>query len=367
MSVLFEPTTIGSLALKNRFVRSATHDGCSSEGGKITEGTIELYGRLAEGGVGLIVSGFAYVHKSGQNFLRQTAIDSDDCLPGLQRLTREVHLRDGKIAIQLVHCGRNSRAVRKRGETTLAPSYLGDGQANKESHRAMTAEEIAGLVEAFALAAKRAVEAGFDAIQLHGAHSYLFSQFLSPASNRRTDAWGGDLEGRMRFPLQVIEAIRKALGKEFPLFVKLGVQDTVEGGLTLEEGCIVARRLSGQGLDAIEVSEGLETEGANHIRTGIDAPEKEAYYAAWAGQVKKAVDVPVILVGGLRSCEVMEEIVRQGGADLVSLCRPFIREPQLVNRWRTKDRSTAKCISCNLCLKRIGREEPLECVQEGQP
>ena len=363
MSILFEPTAIGGMKLKNRFVRSATQDGCSSEKGEVTDLTIQLYRVLAQGGAGLIVSGFAYVHPTGQNFVRQAAIDSDDRIPGLARLTKEVHQYDAKIAAQLVHCGRNSRATRKRGLLPLAPSYLGDDAPGKESHRAMTAAEVEEMADAFRLAAMRAREAGFDAVELHGAHSYLLSQFLSPCSNKRSDQWGGNLEKRMRFHLEVVERIRKAVGKDFPLFIKLGVEDTVEGGLTIEEGCAVARALCSRGIDAIEVSEGLETMGANHIKKGIDSPAKEAYYASWGKKIKGAVNVPVILVGGLRSYNVIENVVREGCADLVSMCRPFIREPDLVNRWRRGDRKAAACISCNLCLKKIGQEEPVECVQ----
>lgn len=364
MSVLFEPATIHSMELKNRFVRSATHDACSSDKGEVTDDTIRLYSELARGGAGLIVSGFAYVHPSGQNFLHQAAIDSDDKIPGLQKLTREVHQYDTKIAMQLVHCGRNSRAVRKRGALPLAPSFIEDDQTAKESYRAMTEADIEELVDAFRLAAIRAREAEFDAIQLHAAHSYLFSQFLSPSSNKRSDRWGGGLENRIRFHLQVVDAIRKTVGPDYPLLIKLGVQDTVEGGMTLDEGCTAARILSSHGIDAIEVSEGLETAGANHIKRGIDSQEKEAYYGAWARKVKNAVDVPVILVGGLRSFDLLEKIVGDGQVDFVSMCRPFIREPHLVNRWQGNNQKPATCISCNLCLKRVLQEEPLECVQD---
>jgi len=364
MSVLFEPATIHGMELKNRFLRSATHDACSSDQGEVTDATIRLYSELARGGVGLIVSGFAYVHRSGQNLLHQAAIDGDDKIPGLKRLTREVHQQDAKIALQLVHCGRNSRAVRKRGELPWAPSVIEDDQSAKESYRAMTEADIEELVDAFRLAALRAQEAEFDAIQLHAAHSYLFSQFLSPRSNQRSDRWGGGLENRMRFHLHVVEAIRKAVGPDYPLLIKLGVQDTVAGGMTLEEGCAAARILSLHGVDAIEVSEGMETAGVNHIKKGIDSQEKEAYYEAWARNVKKAVDVPVILVGGLRSFDLLEQIVQDGQVDFVSMCRPFIREPRLVNRWQQQNQTPATCISCNLCLKRVLQEEPLECVQD---
>jgi 2,4-dienoyl-CoA reductase-like NADH-dependent reductase (Old Yellow Enzyme family) len=312
----------------------------------------------------LIVSGFAYVHPNGQNLLSQAAIDSDDKIPGFKRLTREVHKYNTKIAMQLVHCGRHSQAVRKRGALPLAPSVLEDNQNAKGSYRAMTEADIEELVDAFRLAAIRAREAGFDAIQLHAAHSYLFTQFLSPVSNKRSDRWGGSLENRLRFHLQVVEAITKAIGPDFPLLIKLGVQDTVAGGLTLDEGCTAARMLSSQGIAAVEVSEGLETAGANHIKKDIDAQEKEAYYAAWARKVKDAVAVPVMLVGGLRSFDLLEKIVREGQSDFVSMCRPFIREPHLVNRWQENNRTPATCISCNLCLKRVIQNEPLECVQD---
>ncbi|MFC1989309.1 tRNA-dihydrouridine synthase [Chloroflexota bacterium] len=364
MSILFEPIEINGLQLKNRFVRSATHDSCSSEEGEITGDTIELFSRLAEGGVGLIITGFAYVHRNGQASSRQTAIDSDDCVPGLKRLVDKVHGYDVKIAMQLAHNGRDSLMVRARGEVPPGPSFVEGDTYRDSSHRAMTVTEIHDTIDAFGQAARRSREAGFDAVQLHAAHSKLFSQFLSPRSNRRTDQWGGNLENRMRFHVEVVNAVRKAVGQDYPLLIKLGVQDTAEDGLTLEEGCRVARELSCSGIDAIEVSEGLEKTRANHIRKGIKAGKGEALYADWAKEVKRAVSVPVILVGGMRSFGIMEGIVQQGYADCVSICRPLIREPDIINRWQTKDREPAKCVSCNLCISRFRGEGPLGCIQE---
>lgn len=366
MSVLFEPIEIHGMQLKNRFVRSATHDAGSNERGEITDKTIELYSRLAQGGVGLIITGFAYVHRNGQTFLHQTAIDSDDHIPGLKKLADKVHEYNARIAVQLVHCGRNSRAVRARGETPLAPSFVENDPYFTESHRAMTTAEIEEIIDAFGQAARRVREAGFDAVQLHAAHSYLFSQFLSPCSNRRTDQWGGNLENRMRFHIRVISTVRKVVGQDYPLLIKLGIQDTVEDGLTLEEGCRVAQKLSTSGIDAIEVSEGLEKVRENHMRKDIKFREGEAYYAAWAKEVKEAVSVPIILVGGMRSFDIMERIVHENYADCISMCRPFIREPYIVHRWQTKDRKPARCISCNLCVERVRSEESLECVQEAR-
>ena len=364
MSVLFQPLDIKGMRLKNRLVRSATHDGCSTERGEITGKSVALYAGLAQGGAGLVITGYACVDPTGQSFLRQTTIDNDDCIPGLKKLADEAHKYGAKIALQLAHCGRNAYAVRARGETPLSPSLVENDPYFSGSHREMTVAEIEGLIEAFGRAAGRARGAGFDAVQLHGAHSYLFAQFLSPCSNRRTDRWGGSLENRMRFHIEVVRAIRQAVGQDYPLLIKLGVQDTAEGGLTLEEGCKVAEKLSTSGVDAIEVSEGLEMARTNHIRKGIKAGGGEAYYAEWAKEVRKSVRVPVILVGGIRSFHLAERLVEERYADAVSMCRPFIREPDIVHRWQGEDKSPAKCISCNLCLERVRREEPLECVQE---
>ncbi|MFC1814659.1 NADH:flavin oxidoreductase [Thermodesulfobacteriota bacterium] len=364
MSILFEPIEFGGMKLKNRIIRSATHDACSNEKGEITDKSINLFSKLAQGGAGLLIAGFAYVHRSGQTFQRQTGIYSDDFIPGLKKLADKVHEYNTKIAVQLAHSGRSSRILKKRGETPLAPSRIENDPFIRGTHRAMTADEIEEIIDAFGQAAKRARAAGFDAVQLHAAHSYLFSQFLSPRSNRRTDQWGGTSENRMRFHLQVTSRVRKAVGDDYPLLIKLGVQDTVEDGLTLSEGCQVAKKLALVGIDAIEVSEGLEKVGANHIKKDIKFREGEAYYASWARAVKKVVKVPIILVGGMRSFDMMEKFVTENHTDCISMCRPFIREPDIVRRWQVDNRKPARCISCNLCLERASQEKPVACVQE---
>lgn len=249
----------------------------------------------------------------------------------------------------------------------MAPSRSENEPYFNATHREISLDEIEQVIAAFGQAARRAREAGFDAAQLHAGHSYLFSQFLSPCSNRRSDEWGGSLENRMRFHLRVVDAVRAAVGRDYPLLVKLGVQDTVEGGLTLEEGCRVAQALVARGVDAIEVSEGLEPKRGNHIRLGVKLREGEAYYAPWAREVKKAVNVPVFLVGGLRSLNIMEAIVRDGVADGVSMCRPFIREPNILLRWQRGDLRPAGCLSCNRCGEKLrGVGGPPECWQEAR-
>ena len=209
------------------------------------------------------------------------------------------------------------------------------------------------------MAAVRAREAGFDAVQLHGAHGYLMSQFLSPLSNRRTDRWGGNAENRRRFHLEVIRGIRKAAGDDFPLMIKFGVQGDKDGDLSLDEGLETAQQMVREGIDAIEVS----GSGRNSVRIMREGDIEKPYFRERAAAVKQAVEVPVAVVGGIRSIETAENILDTGEADLISMCRPFIREPDLVLRWSRGDRNPAKCISCNKCL-RMGRGKTLECGEE---
>jgi 2,4-dienoyl-CoA reductase-like NADH-dependent reductase (Old Yellow Enzyme family) len=213
----------------------------------------------------------------------------------------------------------------------------------------MTAEEIGQAVQAYADAARRAQEAGFDAVQIHGAHGYLIGQFLSPFVNRRTDGWGGDLEGRMCFLRAVCAAVREQVGPDYPLFIKLGMLDAVGGGLTAGEGAQVAAALEGMGLDGIEISGGIGGGKDLNSRAGIRFRDDEAYFRPLARCVRSASGLPIALVGGLRSRVVMENVLQAGDADFISLCRPLICEPDLPHRLRDGLQDRASCISANRC------------------
>jgi 2,4-dienoyl-CoA reductase-like NADH-dependent reductase (Old Yellow Enzyme family) len=228
------------------------------------------------------------------------------------------------------------------------------------AHREMTEEEIDIIISDFVAAAVRAQEAGFDAVQFHGAHGYLMSQFISPLFNHRTDRWGGSAENRRRFHIEVTKKVRQAIGNDFPLMIKFGIQDDREKGLSLDEGVVAAKKMEQQGMDAIEVSAGV---GAAIQALKEDEPER-IYFRERASTVRKAVNVPIILVGGIRSLEMAQDIMDSGDADMVSMCRPFIREPGLVARWQAGDKRPAKCISCSRCMGVVGRGEPLECGEE---
>jgi 2,4-dienoyl-CoA reductase-like NADH-dependent reductase (Old Yellow Enzyme family) len=353
---LFKPYRIGSLELRNRFMRSATWDATADETGTVTEESLAIYRRLGRGGIGLIVTGYAFVSLQGQSARGQYGAYSDDLIGGLSQLAKVVHEGGGKICLQIVHGGINSNFLASKGATLLAVSErLGDGRL----HREMTDEDVQNTINDFSSAAWRAVEAGFDAVQLHGAHGFLMSQFLSPLFNTRTDRWGGTAVNRRRFHLELIRQIRRRIGSEFPLLIKFGVKDDQEGGLSLDEGVETAKQMAKAGIDAIEVSAGI---GGSSL--GRNSGEGESTpFRERASAIKHALAISVALVGGVRSLETAQDIIDKGDADLISMSRPFIREPDLINRWQ-HDNKVALCISCNKCHAVIRSGKALECGEE---
>ncbi|MBI5419983.1 MAG: NADH:flavin oxidoreductase [Deltaproteobacteria bacterium] len=359
----FEKAVIGRIPLRNRFVRSATWEGMCGEDGAPTERLVALYEALVEGGVGLIITGYAYVRPEGKQTPGKMGIYDDSLVTALTALTRRVHGRGGRILMQLVHAGGQANR-NSSGLSPVAPSAVSLPQY-AEIPAELTREEIADIVAAFGRAAGRAKDAGFDGVQLHGAHGYLISQFLSPLANRRTDEYGGPFRNRSRFLSEVVRAVRETVGKEYPVWIKLNGDDFHPGGFSLEEACQVARMLEEEGIDAIEVSGGTPASGdKTPARSRIDAPEKEAYHRALARAIKSQVRIPVGLVGGLRTPSVLDGILQAGEADFFSMARPLIREPGLVKRWSSGDRSGANCVSCNGCFVPGLKEGGIYCVAE---
>jgi 2,4-dienoyl-CoA reductase-like NADH-dependent reductase (Old Yellow Enzyme family) len=307
----------------------------------------ELYEELARGGVGLIITGHMYVHPSGKAHDEMTGVHKDDLIPDLAKLARAVHDLGGLVVPQINHGGMNSLA--EEVSEAVAPSAIDQPFLTKPA-REMTAEEVDTAVQAFGEAARRCQEAGFDGVQIHAAHGYLISQFLSPFVNKRTDKWGGTAEGRMRFLRGVCRAVREQVGDEYPVLIKLGMEDGVEGGLSSEEGGRIVAASAGMGIDAIEISGGLG--GANktlNVRKGIKSEAKEAYFLHLAREARQHTELPIILVGGLRSRSVMERVLADGHADFISLCRPLISEPDLPNRFRLGLSEKSRCLSANNC------------------
>ncbi|MDO0825991.1 NADH:flavin oxidoreductase [Desulfosporosinus nitroreducens] len=349
MKTLFDQTTIKHLDLPNRFVRSATWEGLASTDGGVTSELIEAMVELAKGGVGLIITGHSYVRRDGQAGPNQLGIYSDSLIPGLKDMTKAVHAAGGRIIMQLAHAGRFA-SEQLTGQTALAVSLVKD--LPNTSVREMTIEDIQELAEAYSEAAERAKAAGFDGIQIHSAHGYLLSQFLSPAFNQRQDEYGGSIYNRSRIHLDIIQGIRRTVGHDYPILVKLNCQDFIENGLSLDDSLQVAHRLANAGVDAIELSGGvIKTGRLEPSRTGINSIEREAYFRNEARVFKREIDIPLILVGGIRSYELAEKLVETGDVDYISMCRPFIMEPGLINRWASGDHSKALCKSDNACLE----------------
>ena len=361
MATLFEDTSIGGMHVANRLVRSATWEGMCDDDGRPTDKLAACYQQLALGGVGLIVSGFAFVRPDGKQHPGKMGIHTDAFAEAHAKLTAAVHAVGGKIAIQLVHAGGQTRAA-MAGRQPLAPSAVKVAQFPEEP-AALTVDDIAAIVAAFAESARRAKAWGYDAVQLHGAHGYLINQFLSPLTNQRTDAYGGTMDKRRRFLGEVYQAVRSVVGEAFPVLIKLNAADNLDGGLALADALEAARALDAAGIDAIEISAGTPASGERRpARMKINALEKEAYNLALAGRVKAVVNCPVIAVGGFRSLDVAEMAVVENGMDGIALCRPLIREPDLPARWQADDRRPARCISCNGCYKPGFEEGGIYCV-----
>jgi 2,4-dienoyl-CoA reductase-like NADH-dependent reductase (Old Yellow Enzyme family) len=363
MPGLFEPTTIKSMAVRNRFVRSATWEGMATPDGAVTPRLIEVSEKLVRGGVGLVITGHAYVSREGQAGPWQLGVYSDDQSEGLARMTRAAHDLGGIIAIQLAHAGVRA-ATQLTGLEARGPSPMdtGSGPAGRE----MTVADIEEVTRAYALAAVRAKGAGFDAVQIHGAHGYLLSQFLSPYFNRRQDSYGGGIENRARLAVEVLQAIRKAVGPGFPIFIKMNAEDFLPGGLSSEDMLLAATLLEKGGIDAIEMSGGTQISGdKTPSRIGKPAAgETEAYYEAQARRYKERIKAPLMLVGGIRTIETAERLTGEGLTDYIALCRPLIREPGLVDRWKGGDRRPATCVSDNGCFKPGIDGEGVHCVVE---
>lgn len=361
MAELFERTTIKSLTIPNRFVRSATWEGLADMDGRVTPQLIERQVELAVGGVGIIISGHTYVSDEGKAGSWQLGAYSDGLIADLRTMTDAVHREGGKIVMQLAHAGFRG-AVHLTGKTPLGPSVL--EQDGKVICREMEKADFELISTAFAEAARRAGEAGFDGVQLHAAHGYLFSQFLCPAFNKRTDPYGGSIENRGRFLTEVCQAIREKVGDDFPVMVKMNSEDFLDNGMTVDEMLHVAAMLEKTGVDAIELSGGTFY-SAPYLpsRTAkIKSEADEVYYRDAAIRYKQTIHIPLMLVGGIRSYTVSEQIVREGVTDYIALCRPLIREPALVKRWQEGDHRSSDCLSDNSCFKPAFKGKGIYCV-----
>jgi 2,4-dienoyl-CoA reductase-like NADH-dependent reductase (Old Yellow Enzyme family) len=361
MPILFEPTVIHGMSLANRFVRSATWEGMAATDGTSTGRLTGLVEQLAEGGVGLIITGHSYVSPEGQAGPWQMGIHNDSMVDGLIQMTEAVHRRGGKIALQLAHAGAHA-AASLSGLDAVGPSVVHENGA--AICREMNQEDIRRVVRAFGNAAARAQRSGFDAVQIHAAHGYLLSQFLSPAVNARTDEYGGALENRGRIVLEVLRSVRQAVGPDYPVLIKINSEDFREGGFSVEDMLELSTLLEQAGMNAIELSGGTNSKASRYhpVRIGRVSEENEAYYREAARRFKQRIRVPLILVGGIRSLKVAEHLVAERTADYIALSRPLICEPDLVNRWKSGDTTKSACLSDNRCFNPTRAGEGLRCL-----
>lgn len=382
MSILFTPKQLGNVSIKNRFIHSACEDNMATENGQVTNEIINKLQKLSRGEVGLIIWCHLSVHPSGRNRKYQAGIYDDNLVDGLSKAAGAVHSEGGKIAFQLGHGG-----IQSSQETTGVPLM---GPAS------MTGAEIKEIIYSFKAAAKRAVESGADAVQLHAAHGYLLNEFLSPYFNKREDEWGGSDENRFRFLKAVISEIKTVLPQGFPLLIKLSTNDDAgNDGITPSLAVKYAGWLKELSIDGIETSCGTSFGSpfsmcrgdvpVDEMSRSFPAPAQEAmrgYFESLAGkfdltapyniEASKLIrpvfgDIPLFAVGGWRTLPQMEAAVSKGDTDFISMCRPFIREPNLVKRFREGSAVEASCKNCNMCLAAVPNNLPVRCYYGGFP
>ena len=368
-----EPGKIGSLTLRNRLVRASTSETMAAADGSGTPQLANLYGTLAAGGAGLLLTGHIYVEPRGRASANQPGLYDDRLVESMVQITDAVHANEGRIFAEIGHAG-SQTTMPEVGP--IAPSATANEMYGLQPREA-TLHDIDAVIAAFGLAARRAKEAGFDGVHIHGGNGYLISEFSSPITNMRTDEWGGDPERRGRFVLAVYDAVRGAVGDDFCVTARIGIGDSIAGGLEVSESVERVRLLAERGLDAVEVSYGIMKSYLENIRTyvAVDLAQAaknvlvprlvkpkgpEAYYRHFARAVKEAVEIPVILVGGIRTTQTMTDLLQSGDVDFLAMARPFIREPDLANKLAAGRTGTVECVSCNMCLVHDGFD-PLRC------
>lgn len=383
--------------MPSAIVRSATHEGMADENGRPTEQLAKLYERYAKGGTGLIITGYMGISQQGKCPLyNMTMIHNDGLIPAWREVTDRVHEAGAPIFAQIAHSGRQTRK-KVTGEKTVAPSPIRDFLYWETVPHRLREKEIHKITDDFAEAALRAKKAGFDGVQLHCAHGYLLHGFLSPHTNKRRDKWGGSTENRFRIVGEAIEKMRARVG-DFPIIVKISASEKERDGLKPDEALRIAVLMEKAGVDGIEVSCGRASEGFNMSRGGFPYPIMCAdnfrfemfpkftypllkpfmkmifkspqplfnYNVEAAAMIKRAVKIPVIVCGGIRSAKDIAEILGDESADMVSMSRPFICEPNLVKKFKSGEQTEARCINCNYCLMGAERR-PMRCYYGNLP
>ena len=324
MKTLFDTTTLGHRTLKNRVWRSATWMALADSEGNVTDALVSAYEELAEGGAAVIVTGLTSVVEHDAEIGGGVKFHDDRFISGHRRLTDAVH---------------------KHGALVMMQTAIVDGPIDE-----LSTEQVEDIVRQFGDAAARAEQAGYDGVQIHAAHFFYLSKFISPLLNHRIDRYGGDQRGRSCILYEILKDMRSKTSPDFLITMKINSTDEYPGGLTTQDFMLTSRLMADAGIDAIEVS----ANGTS--RTGIKAGENEGYFRAAAMALAAYVDTPVVLVGGLRSIEKINQFLNDTKIEYVSLSRPLIREPNLIRRWQAGDTAPSKCVSCNSCYRTPGHQ-----------
>ncbi|TWH51935.1 NADH:flavin oxidoreductase [Sporomusa sp. KB1] len=360
MKNLFDYTTIKNMKLKNRFFKAAVWEELATVDGHMTDELFHIYEELAKGGIGTIFTGYAHVEKDEQPNPGMMGIYDDSFIAEYKKLTDRVHSHGANLIMQLAYGGSRTN-LNPPSPVIWGPSAV-ENETTGIVPVEMSKENIKYLIKSFGKAAGRVKQAGFDGVEIHAAHGYLLSQFLCPHYNTRTDEYGGNIENRARIILEIYHEIRKTVENSFPIFIKINSEDFMEDGLTSEESIIVSKMLEEAGIDGIEVSGGNDS-SPNVIKNNLGAArtkvvlskDRESYFKEHAARLAKIVSIPVILTGGNRHIEVMNEILRNTNIAYFGLGRPMISEPDLINQWAKSDYKAPKCVSCNQCFELYGR------------
>ncbi|MCT4605682.1 MAG: FAD-dependent oxidoreductase [Marinisporobacter sp.] len=356
---VFEPINIGKIEIKNRLVVPPMVVSLCNEDGTITERFIDYHEAKAKGGFGLIITENYAITPAGKGFKYMGCMWNDEQMESNKELTRRVHKHGAKIALQIFHAGRETSSA-LTGMKIVAPSAIPDPVIGEMPH-ALTEEEIQVIVEQFGDAALRAKQAGFDAVELQGAHGYLINQFMSPFSNKRVDGYGGNLMNRVRFALEIIENIQAKVGKDYPILYRISADELIENGLTIEDTKVMVKILENAGVAAIDVSVGVYASGF-HITA--PAAVKHGWETDFAKEFKSIVSIPVITSGRINNPFLAEGILLSQKADMIGMARASLADPELPNKAKEgKFEEIIECIGCRQgCSGMLSEDLPVNCV-----
>lgn len=355
---LFEPIQIGSMKLKNRLILSGINVNYAAEDGTVTKRLKDFYVERAKGGVGMVQTGICYVDPLGSFFTNMMGIHNDSVIPGLREMAQEVQSYGAAFVVQLCHVGRYASS-KVTGAQPVAPSAVAS-RVSHEMPRELTVPEIKGIIEAFAQGARRARDAGADAVDLAGAVGYLIAQFLSPYSNKRNDEYGGDMERRMQFVLEIMDRIQQTVGKDYPIMIRISGDEFLPGGNTLEDMKVVAQALEKAGIASINVIPGWHESPVPLVSWHV-AP---AQYAYLAEEVKKVVKVPVIASNRINTPELAERLIAEGRVDMVTMARALIADPEMPRKaLEGRVDEIRPCVACNQgCYDRLFANLDISCM-----